>query len=112
MGAGEAVGGGGRRRWRTGLLLLGLAGGAALALPDARVLWWLHFRAAAPARYVVPVAGVQTIDLEPNYGGPRALGPHEGIDILSPMGTPVLAAADGLIVDDRPTGNGGNVLWV
>ncbi len=50
------------------------------------------------------------------YGGFRqapvrsALFMHEGIDLVAPAGTPVLAAADGVIVGAAPNGRYGN--WI
>jgi murein DD-endopeptidase MepM/ murein hydrolase activator NlpD len=85
---------------------------AVLIFPYARALWWLHAYASPPARYVLPVAGVAVDDLEPSFGAPRRHGPHEGIDILAPAGTKVLAAAEGVIIGNRSTPIGGNVLWI
>lgn len=83
-----------------------------LLWPYARALWWLHSGSAGPAQLVLPVAGVDPARLEPTFGAPRAAGPHEGIDIPAPLGSPVLAAADGIIVGNRRTAIGGIVLWI
>lgn len=42
-------------------------------------------------------------------GGERS---HKGIDIFARRGTPVVAIADGVIVDKGNTGRGGKVVWL
>ena len=46
----------------------------------------------------------------PAARGPSALSMHEGIDLVAPAGTPVYAAADGVVVDAAPNGRYGN--WI
>ena len=46
----------------------------------------------------------------PAARGPSALFMHEGIDLVAPAGTPVYAAADGVVVDATPNGRYGN--WI
>ncbi|MBW4329370.1 M23 family metallopeptidase [Stakelama sp. CBK3Z-3] len=50
-------------------------------------------------RLIVPVQGVAKRDVEDTFGDPRGGGTrtHEGIDIIAPLGTAVLAAAPGTI---------------
>jgi hypothetical protein len=98
-----------RARWIAGIAAVLVA---ILVLPYLRQLFWLHARSALPESYVLPLPGLLVRDLEPNFGGPRAHGPHEGIDLLAPAGTPVLSVADGIVIDDRETKIGGKVLWI
>lgn len=67
--------------------------------------------AGAP-RLIVPVAGVRRQELRDSYGAARSGGrAHLGIDIMARDGTPVLAAASGVIVKRDSSGLGGISLY-
>ncbi len=69
-------------------------------------------RAATTARLVIPVAGVRERDLADSYGAARSGGrKHKGVDIFAAEGTPVLAAAGGVIVKRATTAQGGISLY-
>jgi murein DD-endopeptidase MepM/ murein hydrolase activator NlpD len=99
-------------RWLVGLCVLAGAAWLAARSPQARFVWWLA-TAEPPVRYVVPVEGIRGAALHSSFGAPRSGGrQHHGVDILAPRGTPVLAAARGMVVSTRPNTLGGRVVWV
>jgi murein DD-endopeptidase MepM/ murein hydrolase activator NlpD len=61
-----------------------------------------------------PVEGHDTTAIRSWYGADRDGGRrrHEGLDIFAARGTPVLAAADGVIRSTRPNNLGGTVVWL
>ncbi|PCD04005.1 peptidase M23 [Sphingomonas spermidinifaciens] len=63
----------------------------------------------------VPVAGVERSAIASSWGDPRGQGTrlHRGNDIMAPGGTPVLAAADGVVEKVFwSAGGGGNTLYI
>jgi len=74
----------------------------AFSLVDARDLVGL----------IIPVAGVQAIELRDTYNEARAEGrTHNAIDIMAPRGAPVLASANGEIVKLFFSVRGGNTIY-
>lgn len=61
-----------------------------------------------------PVEGHGMSDIWSPFGAPREGGrrSHHGVDIFAPRGTPVLAAADGIVTRANETPVGGNVVWM
>lgn len=68
--------------------------------------------APAAGAYVFPVYG-STVSFSDDYGAPRAgTGWHHGNDLFAPIGTPVLAVADGVLSKVGQNTLGGNRLWL
>jgi murein DD-endopeptidase MepM/ murein hydrolase activator NlpD len=71
---------------------------------------------AAPnaAGLVIPVTGVMADQLSDTFRDARGGGArlHEALDIMAPRGTPVIAAADGIVEKLFQSKNGGNTIYV
>lgn len=67
-----------------------------------------------PASLVIPVAGVRSRQLSDTWGQSRGNGTreHHAIDIMAPLGTPVLAAASGTVEKIFESQNGGHTIYV
>lgn len=114
---------------RTGCLILGLV---ALIVGG---FWWLAKRggtvrespvqeatvappsATAPTRpggLVIPVSGVWPAQLNDTWGDARGDGTraHHAIDIMAPKGTPVVAAAAGMVEKIFESENGGHTVYI
>ncbi|WP_420136418.1 M23 family metallopeptidase [Sphingomonas sp.] len=63
---------------------------------------------------IVPVAGVQPSQLSDTWGDDRGDGTrqHHAIDIMAPRGTPVLAAAAGVVEKIFESANGGHTVYI
>ncbi|PKW18777.1 M23 family metallopeptidase [Saccharopolyspora spinosa] len=62
-------------------------------------------RTPAAGEWAVPVQGQCT-----SRFGPRGTGFHRGLDIAAPLGTPILAAGSGTVLDSGPASGYG--LWI
>jgi murein DD-endopeptidase MepM/ murein hydrolase activator NlpD len=72
------------------------------AIPDAKL---------TPGGYVFPVYG--EVSFTDTFGAGRAVvGWHHGEDIFAPLGTPILAVADGTVFSVGWNDLGGNRLWL
>lgn len=69
-------------------------------------------RSAPSAHLVVPVQGLTRTDIVDSWGQARSEGrSHEGIDIMAPAGTRVIAAANGRIVKFFDSERGGITIY-
>ncbi|TAJ25322.1 MAG: M23 family metallopeptidase, partial [Reyranella sp.] len=110
MYAGKPQGAGGPLRAKP--LPPGLPTGGALDMPSANT----RVNTATPLGASLGLSSYGAPRTATNPGTPYVVTPkrglfmHEGIDLVAPSGTPVLAAADGIIVGAAPNGRYGN--WI
>jgi murein DD-endopeptidase MepM/ murein hydrolase activator NlpD len=73
-----------------------------------------HLTLRAEPALAFPVHGRANASIQSGFGAPRDGGArdHHGIDIFAPRGTPVLAAAEGVVTRVQETPRGGRVVWV
>jgi peptidoglycan LD-endopeptidase LytH len=65
-----------------------------------------------PPHLIIPVAGVRPDQLRDTFSDARAEGRvHDAIDIPAPLGTPVVAAADGTIIKLFHSDRGGTTIY-
>ncbi|HEY0349881.1 MAG TPA: peptidoglycan DD-metalloendopeptidase family protein [Pyrinomonadaceae bacterium] len=65
-----------------------------------------------PPELIIPVAGVRPDQLRDTFSDARAEGRvHDAIDIPAPLGTPVVAAADGTIIKLFHSDRGGTTIY-
>ncbi len=71
-------------------------------------------QSASSARLLIPVAGVRPNQLSDTFSQARAAGArrHDAIDILAPLGTPVLAAASGRVEKLFLSKDGGKTIYL
>lgn len=83
-------------------------------LATHRMAWAMVRYSGSPGTLLVPVVGVKRAALHSSWNEPRSGGrKHAGIDIFAHRGTPVVAAAEGIVVRIGTTDRlGGNTVWV
>ncbi len=64
----------------------------------------------ALADLLIPVLGITRDQLRDTFGSPRTGHRHDGMDILAPKGTPVVAAVDGAVLKMKWDHGGGRTL--
>ena len=87
--------------------------GGALSMPStANANATLPIPEAVPDKLIIPVSGVRPDQLHDTFSENRSEGRvHDAIDIPAPLGTPVLAAADGAIVKLFQSERGGTTIY-
>lgn len=87
-------------------------GGRSEPAPQAQAAGPLSPQLRLGARLIVPVSGLTRRNLHDTWGEARSEGRrHQGIDIMAPQGTRVLAVADGRIVKFFDSDRGGVTIY-
>jgi peptidoglycan LD-endopeptidase LytH len=100
---------------RCGMRVVGLVA-IAMAVAGCGLFRSRHHAASSDLgsrRLMVPVAGVAPSRLTDTFDAPRDGGRrrHNALDILAPMGTPVVSADDGVVLALRSNRLGGHVIY-
>jgi murein DD-endopeptidase MepM/ murein hydrolase activator NlpD len=101
-------------RWLRRALVAFVVGFVVVTLMMHRTAWAMLRYSGSPGQLRVPVQGVARDKLHSSWGEPRSgHRTHQGIDIFARRGTPVVAAAEGVVVRIGTTDRlGGNTVWV
>jgi len=102
------------RRWLERAVIVAAVLAVVGVLATHRTAWALVRYSGSPGVLTLPVQGVARRGLHSSFGEPRSgHRSHAGIDIFARRGTPVVAAAEGVVVRIGTTDRlGGNTVWV
>ena len=90
-----------------GYMDAGVRRGITEAEAQARLTELAASRAAREPKTVVPTVGRISSAFGSRWGGK-----HYGIDLAAPLGTPIVAAADGVVLEAGPASGYGNVIYI
>ena len=90
-----------------GYMDAGVRRGITEAEAQARLGELAASRAAREPKTVVPTVGRISSAFGARWGGK-----HYGVDLAAPLGTPIVAAADGVVLEAGPASGYGNVIYI